>query len=69
MGLIVKTSPDDLAKQVMAGTLSKADPQMTARGTISGSGSVQDFAGLHPVPGGASVANAYVKQRAAAAKQ
>lgn len=60
MGFIVKTSPDDLAKQVMAGTLSKADDQLTARGDISDAGSVQDFADLRLVPGGNDVAKGYI---------
>ena len=44
MGFIVKTSPDDLAKQAIAGTLSMSDDQITARGQISRAGSLQDFA-------------------------
>jgi len=60
MGFLVKTSPDDLAKKVLAGSLSKADPQLTARGDITGDGSLQDFAGIQLVPGGATVANAYI---------
>jgi hypothetical protein len=31
MGFLVKTSPDDLAKRIMAGTISLSDEQVTAR--------------------------------------
>jgi len=46
MGFLVKTSPDHLAKQVVAGELMKADPQIKAHGTISGDGSIEDFQAL-----------------------
>lgn len=57
---VVQTSPDDLARKVMAGTLSSADEQMTARGNISREGSVADFADLHLTPGGADFANTLI---------
>jgi hypothetical protein len=59
MGFLVKIPPEDLAQKVLAGSLSK-DPQLTARGDIEGSGSLEDFAGVQLVPGGASVADAYI---------
>ena len=60
LAFIVKTSPDDLAKEVLAGALSKSDDQFTARGNISQPGSVADFAGVKLVPGGSAVAKAYI---------
>lgn len=60
LGFIVKTSPDELAKQVLAGTLSKSDEQLTARGDISHAGSLEDFAQLRLVQGGSEVAKTYV---------
>lgn len=64
LGFIVKTSPEDLAKQVMAGTLGQSDEQLTARGDIGAAGSLEDFARLRLVPGGAEVAKSYVKASA-----
>jgi hypothetical protein len=60
IAFIVKTSPADLADQIMAGTLSKTDAQLTARGNISRAGSLQDFAGLRLVPGGSEMAKKYI---------
>jgi len=60
LAFIVKVPPDELAEEVLAGTLSKSDDQLTARGTISQPGSVEDFAGLQLVPGGSAVAKAYI---------
>ena len=45
LAFIAKTSPNELAKEVLAGTLYKSDDQLTARGNISQPGSVADFAG------------------------
>lgn len=64
MGFIIKTSPDDLAKQILAGTLSMSDDQITARGEISRAGSLQDFAALRLVPGGRDTADAYLNTSA-----
>jgi hypothetical protein len=60
MAFIVKAPPDTLAEEVLAGTLSKSDDQLTARGNISQPGSVADFADLQLVPGGSAVAKAYI---------
>jgi hypothetical protein len=60
LGFLVKTSPDALATDVLAGTLSKSDDQITARGEISRAGSLQDFAGLSLQPGGSAAAKAYL---------
>jgi len=60
MAFIVKVPPDKLAEEVLAGTLSTSDDQLTARGNISQPGSVADFADLHLVPGGSAVAKAYI---------
>jgi hypothetical protein len=48
----------------MAGTLSKSDDQLTARGNISQPGSAADFAGVKLVPGGSAVAKAYISASA-----
>ncbi|MBP1686831.1 MAG: hypothetical protein H6Q33_2974 [Deltaproteobacteria bacterium] len=64
LGFIVKTSPEDLAKQALAGTLGKTDEQLTARGDISAAGSLEDFARLRLVPGGAEVAKTYINASA-----
>ena len=60
MGFIVKLAPDDLAKQIMAGTLSLSSEQRTARGDINGTGTLEDFAGLRLVPGGRALAKTYL---------
>jgi hypothetical protein len=60
LAFIVKVPPDELAEEVLAGTLSKSDDQLTARGNISKPGSTVDFLGLHLVPGGSAVAKAYI---------
>lgn len=46
IAFLVKTSPDELSKKVMSGSLVSADPQVKAHGGIKGAGSVGDFAGL-----------------------
>jgi hypothetical protein len=60
LAFIVKTSPDDLAKEVLSGALSKSDDQLTARGNLSQPGIAADFAGVKLVPGGSAVAKAYI---------
>jgi hypothetical protein len=60
LGFLVKTSPDELAKEVVSGTIGGVDDQITARGEISRAGSLQDFAGLRLQPGGADAAKAYL---------
>lgn len=59
MGFLVKTSPDDLLKQLLAGDLAKVDDQQTARGDIHGAGAADDFAAAHLNPGGAAVAKTF----------
>jgi hypothetical protein len=46
MAFVVTTSPDALARRVVAGDLVTADAQVRAHGAIKGSGSVADFAAL-----------------------
>jgi hypothetical protein len=46
IALLVKTSPEALGKQVVAGDLVSADAQVQAHGEIRGAGSLADFAGL-----------------------
>ena len=60
LAFIVKTSPDDLAKEVLNGLVSKSDDQLIARGTISQPGSTEDFAGVKLVPGSSAVAKTYI---------
>ena len=64
LAFIVKIAPDDLAREVFAGNLSKSDEQLTARGTISPSGGIADFAAVHLVPGGSDVAKTYINATA-----
>lgn len=44
--LVSKSTPDAIAKQLVAGDLVSADAQVKAHGVISGSGSLADLAGL-----------------------
>jgi hypothetical protein len=60
IAFLVKTAPDDLAKQVMAGDLISADPQVRAHGKFSGSGSLADIAALQISDG---AAQAYMNAR------
>jgi hypothetical protein len=46
IAFLVKTSPEALGKQVVAGELVTADAQVQAHGEIKGAGSPADFAGL-----------------------
>jgi len=46
IAFLVKTSPESLAAQVVAGDLITADAQVKAHGEIKGAGSLADFAGL-----------------------
>jgi hypothetical protein len=46
IAFLVKTSPDDLAKQIMAGDLISADSQVQAHGQLTSPGSLADLAGL-----------------------
>src|SRR5262245_48086662 len=46
IAFLVKTSPESLAKQMLAGDLVTADAQVQAYGEIKGAGSLADFAGL-----------------------
>ena len=46
LAFLVKTSPAELGKQVAAGDLAAADPQIKARGALKGAGSVADLAQL-----------------------
>jgi hypothetical protein len=43
---MVKTTPDALAKQLVAGELTSGDPQVKVHGTLRGEGSPADLAGL-----------------------
>ena len=43
IGFLVKVSPDDLAKELLAGKLMKANDQIKTHGTISGDGSLKDL--------------------------
>jgi hypothetical protein len=57
IAFLVKTSPQDLAQQIMTGDiLARSDAQVRAHGTFKGSGSVADLSGLPMAP---SVAQAY----------
>lgn len=42
----VNPSPDSLSKQIVAGELTSADPQVKVHGTLSGNGSLADLAAL-----------------------
>jgi len=64
LAFIVKIAPDDLAREVFAGNLSKSDEQLTACSTISQPGSAADFAGVHLDPGGSAVAKTYINATA-----
>jgi len=44
--LVNRSTPDAIAKQLVAGDLVSADAQVQAHGVVSGSGSLADFAGL-----------------------
>ena len=46
IAFLVKTSPDDLSKQVMGGKIISTDPQVRASGEFSGAGSLSDLAKL-----------------------
>jgi hypothetical protein len=46
MAFLVKTSPDNLSKQIVAGKLITADSQVQAYGKFSPAGSLTDLAGL-----------------------
>jgi hypothetical protein len=46
MAFAVKTSPDALSKQIVAGELIRADPEVRAHGQLSSPGSLADLAGL-----------------------
>ena len=46
IAFVVKTSPDSLAKQVVAGKLVKDDPQVQLEGEFKGPGSLADLAAL-----------------------
>lgn len=46
IAFLVKTTPDSLAKEVIAGTIVKDDPQVQLQGEFKGSGSLADIAGL-----------------------
>ncbi len=46
IAFLVKTPPETLAKQIVAGELVTADEQVKAYGEISGEGSLADFAKL-----------------------
>lgn len=46
IAFLVKTSPDELSKKVMSGSLVHTDPQVKATGVITGAGSLADFSGL-----------------------
>ena len=46
MGFLVKTSPEHLAEQIVAGELLKSDSQIKAYGIISDEGSLEDFKSL-----------------------
>jgi hypothetical protein len=59
IAFVVKTSPQELSRQVLTGTLSKADDQMTARGDIGSTGEPSDFSGVKLEPGGAVVAREF----------
>jgi hypothetical protein len=50
IAFFVKTSPETLAKQIVAGELVTADAQVKAFGELSGEGSVADFAKLTLTP-------------------
>ena len=43
---LAKPSPDALVRQLLAGNLAKADPQVKALGTLSGDGALADLAAL-----------------------
>jgi hypothetical protein len=47
MGFLVKVPPNDLAKEVVAGNLMKANTQIKAHGGINGDGSLKDFEALN----------------------
>jgi hypothetical protein len=61
IAFLVKASPDELSKQIVAGDLITADPQVQANGEISGNGSLADFAAL---PMTSDVAKAYSDAKA-----
>ncbi len=46
IAFVVKTTPDSLAKQIVAGDLIRTDPQGQAHGQFNGAGSLADLAGL-----------------------
>ena len=46
MGFLVKVPPNDLAKEVVGGSLLKANTQIKTHGEISGDGSLKDFEAL-----------------------
>jgi hypothetical protein len=46
LGFLVKVSPGDLAKELSAGKLMKANEQIKTQGTINGEGSVKDLESL-----------------------
>jgi hypothetical protein len=64
LAFLVKASPGELAKRVLEASLREPDEGLTARGEIGKAGSIEDFAGLHLVPGGSEVAQAYVNAKA-----
>ncbi len=55
IGFLVKTSPADLAKQVVSGVGLHADPQVAAHGTVQAEASAQDFQGVTLTGGAAEV--------------
>ena len=64
IAFLVKTSPDDLVKQIMAGDLVSADSQIQKYGRFSGAGSPADIAALQITDG---VAKEYANARAGSA--
>jgi hypothetical protein len=46
IAFMVKTTPEDLSKQIMSGDFVTADPQVQAHGVLSVPGSLADLAGL-----------------------
>jgi hypothetical protein len=59
IAFLVKTSPQELSRQVLTGELSKADDQITARGDIGSAGGISDFSGVKLEPGAEIVAREF----------
>jgi len=60
MAFLVKTSPEDLSRHIMAGALAGTDPQVRAHGAFSNPGSVADLSGLQIAP---DVARAFLQAK------